>query len=190
MFFCGNLTASRNRDKKQVASARGKYFRKKHCNGKPDGAAGEADVSLCWSIDAFLRHLEAPPLEPRRLAQIKKRSVSLQLTEKTRSSYCIYNKLHSCPSTDRYTTITNGTIITKNLLSIHIFFMFNILQQQRHPQIWKLPVWKPKCGRNNFTVSERNTPWLHRVESAPSPARAPFPPTVDNSVPECWKKNP
>ena len=44
----------------------------KHWNGKPDGAAGGANVFQHWSVDAILRRLEASPPKPRRLAQIKK----------------------------------------------------------------------------------------------------------------------
>ena len=42
----------------------------KHCSGKPDGAAGGANVSPRWPVDAILRRLEAAA-PPRRLAQIK-----------------------------------------------------------------------------------------------------------------------
>lgn len=44
----------------------------KHWSGKPDGAAGGADVSKRWSVNVCLRRLEASAPKPRRLAQIKK----------------------------------------------------------------------------------------------------------------------
>ena len=74
---------------------------KKHWSGKPDGAAGGANVFQRWSVDAILRRLDTSPSVPRRLAQNKKsRSVN-----------------HACP----YITHNASYFLHNLVIMVHFF---------------------------------------------------------------------